>query len=57
MTDQNSYLVPVEEMVDAGGEDGHMWAKCSLTELKRAMRNVFENREAVNNLFYIYSNH
>lgn len=45
MNEHNSYLIPVEELVEAGVEDGHLWAKCSLKDLKTAMRFVFENRE------------
>jgi hypothetical protein len=45
MTEDNSYLVPVEEMVPSNGEEGHLWAKISVPELRNAMRSVFSNRE------------
>jgi len=42
MTQENSYLVSVESMVEAPTQ-GHLWAKPSNTGLRVAMRNVFEN--------------
>jgi len=45
MTTENSFLIPVEEMVPATGETGHMWAKVSVTHLQAAMRTVFTDRE------------
>jgi len=43
MTEENSYLIPVDEMVESPVV-GHFWAQPSLTALKLAMRNVYENR-------------
>ena len=44
MRPDNSYLVPVEELV-AATEPDHLWAKVSVPELRNAMRTVFGNRE------------
>jgi len=44
MSNENSYLIPVEKMVPASSE-GHQWAQPSLSALKTAMRRVFENRQ------------
>ena len=50
MTPVNSYLIPVEKLVPAGGgvdfKDRSMkWAQPSLEETKRLMRHVFTHRE------------
>jgi len=43
MNEENSFLVSVEEMVAASTE-GHQWAKPSVVDLRKQMREVYANR-------------
>jgi len=49
MTEENSYLIPVEELVESN-IPGHYWAQPSQSAFQTAMRNVFENREEAEKL-------
>ncbi len=43
MNSQNSFLIPVERMINAT-TSGHLWALPSLLHLKAAMRSVYKDR-------------
>lgn len=50
MTDSNSYLIEVDQMVHIQNNeipifDGHYWAEPSVKDLKRKMRHVFNHRD------------
>lgn len=47
MTKENSFLIPVEKMVEATVSN-HFWAQPSVKELRLAMRECFQNRVQVN---------
>lgn len=47
MTEENSYPIEVEaiDVINEGAFRGHRWARPSVTDLRRKMRRVYENRE------------
>ena len=47
MTNENSYLVPVERMIDAEIEPQHQWAQPSILHLRQFMREIFDNPDKV----------